>query len=225
VAKHRKLLHSTREVLHDILEETRVLDNASPLLVHPDLRMSNVFVDPDDPTKITSIIDWQSTSIEPVFKCPLPVLDFSHPPGYLAYIAEKEKHREMTTTQIWDTALEVCLHEAPRLHTLLCTDIDPFRLFRTCHRTWRDGTPLLTSDLIDLAEGYQELGLPGACRYTPPTGSELDARKARWTWFEDFQRFRQMLSEKLEASDDGWVPTENWDAVQELHRSCWDHSM
>jgi hypothetical protein len=191
--------------------------------------MSNIFVDRDDPTKITSIIDWQSASIEPVFKCWFPVLDFAHPPGYLAYIAEKEKHREMTTTQAWDTALQACLHKAPRLHTLLrsllCTDIHPFRLFRICHRTWRDGAPLLTSDLIDLAEKWQVSGLPGSCRYAPPTGDELDAHKTRWEWFENFQEIREMIGEKLQASDDGWIPAENWDAVQESHRECFDMVM
>lgn len=172
-----------------------------------------IFVDPKDPTEITSIIDWQSASIEPVFIGPLPILDFALPPGYLAYIEEKEKHRDMTTTQIWDIALNACPHKAPRLHSLLCMDMELFRLFKTCHRSWRDGTPLLTSDLIDLADKCQALGFSGSCCYTPPTGSELDAHGTRWTWFEDSQKFRETLSEKLETSDDGWVPAEQWDTV------------
>jgi hypothetical protein len=225
VAEHRKLLHSTRGVLHDILEDTRIGDNTSLVLVHPDLHTSNIFVDPDDPTKITSIINWQSASIGPVFMCPLPVLNFALPPGYLAYIEEKERYSEMTTTQIWNTTLEASLHKSPRLHSLISLDMGFLRLFKICHRTWRDGTPLLTSDLIDVAENWQELELPGSCRYTPLTGSELDAHKTRWAWFEDFQRFREYMSEELQASGDSRVPVENWDAVQELYRVSFDHSL
>jgi hypothetical protein len=152
VAEHRRLLHSTRGVLHDILQDTRIRDNAPPVLVHPDLHTSNIFVDPDDPTKITSIIDWQSASIEPVFMCPLPILNFALPPGYRAYIEEKERYSQMTTTQVWDTTLKACLHKSPWLHSLINLDMDLLRHFKICHRTWRDGTALLTSDLIDVAE-------------------------------------------------------------------------
>jgi hypothetical protein len=197
-------------VLHDILQDTRIRDNASPVLVHPDLHTSNIFVDPDDPTKITSIIDWQSASTEPVFMCPLPGLNFALPPGYRAYIEEKERYSQMTTTQIWDTTLEAGLHKSPRLHSLINLDMDLLRLFKICHRTWRDGTPLLTSDLIDVAESWQELELPGSCRYTSPTGSELDAHKTRWTWFEEYHELQEILSEKLQASGDDWVPFEYW---------------
>jgi hypothetical protein len=99
---------------------------------------------------------------------------------------------------------------------------DLLRLFRTCHRTCRDGTPLPTSDLIDLADRWQDLGLPGDCPYTPPTGDELEAHKERWTWFEDFQKFRQVLSANLQADNDGWVPAERWEETQELHREISD---
>ncbi|KAF7161918.1 hypothetical protein CNMCM5623_007333 [Aspergillus felis] len=38
-----------------------------PLLWHDDLHDDNVFVDPDNPEKITGIIDWQSSHISPLF--------------------------------------------------------------------------------------------------------------------------------------------------------------
>jgi hypothetical protein len=203
-------------------KDTRIQDNATPILVHPDLHMSNIFVDPEDPTKITSIIDWQSASIEPAFMCPLPVLDFALPADYMVYIEETQQHRDMTTPQIWDAALKACLHIVPKIGPLMGMDDDLFRLFRICHRTWRDGTPLLTSDLIGLTDRWQNLGLPGECSYTPPTGDKLRAHKERWTWFEDFQRFRKVLSAKLQADGDGWVPAERWEETQELHREIFD---
>jgi hypothetical protein len=46
---------------------TAVKDASKPLLFHPDLHARNIFVDLNDPTKILSIIDWQSAAIEPAF--------------------------------------------------------------------------------------------------------------------------------------------------------------
>lgn len=134
--------------------------------------------------------------------CPLPILNFALSADYLAHIEETQQHREMTTPQIWDAALNACLHLVPKVDSLMETDIDLFRLFKTCHRTWRDGTPLLTSDLIDLAERWEDLGLPGSYRYSPPRGDELAAHKGKWAMFEDFQKLRQALSVKLQVEDD-----------------------
>lgn len=40
----------------------------SPHLWHTDLHHENIFVDPDNPSKITSIIDWQGVNVEPLFE-------------------------------------------------------------------------------------------------------------------------------------------------------------
>ncbi|KAF2433877.1 hypothetical protein EJ08DRAFT_668550 [Tothia fuscella] len=39
----------------------------SPVLWHPDLHTSNIFVDPLEPTRITCIIDWQAVHAAPLF--------------------------------------------------------------------------------------------------------------------------------------------------------------
>lgn len=38
-----------------------------PSAWHGDLHLENIFVDPAEPTKVTSIIDWQSTEVAPLF--------------------------------------------------------------------------------------------------------------------------------------------------------------
>ena len=38
-----------------------------PAFWHPDLHADNIFVDPNDPTEIVSIIDWQAVNISPLF--------------------------------------------------------------------------------------------------------------------------------------------------------------
>lgn len=53
------------DVLQDIMPEDDTL--VRPCLWHADLHASNVFVDPEHPTTVTSIIDWQSVDIAPLF--------------------------------------------------------------------------------------------------------------------------------------------------------------
>ncbi|RJE21579.1 Phosphotransferase enzyme family [Aspergillus sclerotialis] len=40
---------------------------SKPALWHPDLHADNIFVDPDRPTEILSIIDWQAVNLSPLF--------------------------------------------------------------------------------------------------------------------------------------------------------------
>ncbi|CEL00948.1 hypothetical protein ASPCAL00540 [Aspergillus calidoustus] len=55
----------------------RVRNSAPPLLFHPDLHTRNIFVSDDNPSIITSIIDWQAASIEPAFWYSDEVPDFA----------------------------------------------------------------------------------------------------------------------------------------------------
>lgn len=44
------------------------LSICSPCLWHSDLHAENIFVDPENPTKVVGIIDWQSTELAPLFE-------------------------------------------------------------------------------------------------------------------------------------------------------------
>ena len=59
-------------------------------LWHNDMHDENIFVDPDDVTKITAIIDWQSVDIAPLF-------DHHPDPAFLAYQTLEHEEAEMPT--------------------------------------------------------------------------------------------------------------------------------
>jgi len=40
---------------------------ASPTLLHPDIHKRNIYVSEEEPSRVTAMIDWQSTCIEPAF--------------------------------------------------------------------------------------------------------------------------------------------------------------
>jgi hypothetical protein len=49
------------------LDTGTIIDRFSqPVLWHTDLHMGNIFVSSEDPTKVVSLIDWQSISVSPV---------------------------------------------------------------------------------------------------------------------------------------------------------------
>jgi aminoglycoside phosphotransferase (APT) family kinase protein len=59
VKEHHQLLKISENVT-EVLKSSSLLQNlATPTLLHPDLHKRNIFVSDDDPTIITSIIDWQ----------------------------------------------------------------------------------------------------------------------------------------------------------------------
>ena len=53
------------KVVHHVLPENNATH--APVLWHGDLSLQNIFVDPRDPARILSIIDWQSVSACPLF--------------------------------------------------------------------------------------------------------------------------------------------------------------
>lgn len=68
MATHPRLLRACREVLQKLAEDVRVAEAATATLFHHDLHMRNMFVSNSDPSIITYLIDWQSSSIDPAFE-------------------------------------------------------------------------------------------------------------------------------------------------------------
>lgn len=60
-----ELLTRGAVVLEALSRDPRIEKVSAPLLLHPDLHKRNIFVDPDNLTKITAVIDWQSTCLDP----------------------------------------------------------------------------------------------------------------------------------------------------------------
>lgn len=58
-------LHDTFKLLPHIMPPIDSIRR--PILFHTDLHHDNIFVDENDPTQITDVIDWQGTSVSPMF--------------------------------------------------------------------------------------------------------------------------------------------------------------
>ena len=95
-----------------------------------------MFVSEDDPTIVTSVIDWQSSSVEPAFMYADEVPDFAAP----VYHPSSEGQAVGFNAELCRQAFDACLKGlVPRLCAARAPDDRLTRPFRYCHRTWRDG--------------------------------------------------------------------------------------
>lgn len=50
--------------MHKLIKDKRIKGAAALTLLHPDFHKRNIYVSAEDPTVITGLINWQSTSFE-----------------------------------------------------------------------------------------------------------------------------------------------------------------
>ncbi|KAI4120213.1 MAG: hypothetical protein LQ338_007177 [Usnochroma carphineum] len=88
--------------LEDYVKIARYLPLKEPaftaaVLWHDDLHSGNIFVHPDDPSQITSIIDWHTAYISPLIRHRLwpALLDFEGPKPLLGWVGDARKAPEL----------------------------------------------------------------------------------------------------------------------------------
>ncbi|PKY06081.1 hypothetical protein P168DRAFT_296345 [Aspergillus campestris IBT 28561] len=202
---HLDLLEHARPVLKRMPLDPRIRDSAAPLLFHPDLHKRNIFVSEDNPSTITSIIDWQATSIEPAF-------------GYADHIPDFATGSELCT-KTFELSSQFL---TPRLSNPRLIDDNLFRPFRYSHRTWKDGAVALRHEMIETARLWTELGFEGQCPYPLPTRVELADHEKEYKLFEAAQQLRLDLSNLLDTASDGWIPADRWEETQLSHKELFN---
>lgn len=225
------LLSKAEGVLQALSRDSRIEKISSPLLLHPDLHKRNIFVDPDDPTKITAIIDWQSTCLDPALLYFSEVPDLCEHPRGVAHDAldsynvsqgqsPEEAEAEDTLRKevailraAWEFSLRLEA-SSPRLHAAQTLDHTLIRPFRYCSTTWQHGICGFRSDLMSLSQEWATLGLPGSCPYQP-TEEELAKHTTQWEDFESELNLKKGLMNILFTDEEGFVHADNWDVVKE----------
>ncbi len=219
VATHTRLLSSGRDVIHKLSEDPRIGKLAAPTLYHADLHKRNIYVSDDDPTIITDLIDWQSSSIEPAFEYADETPDFAAPSPNLSL---EDQHADISA-DLCREAFEACLQGlVPRLSAARALDENLLRPFRYCHRTWRDGAVAFRQELIEISSRWKELGLPNHCPYPLPTSDELVVYRKEFEDFVAARKLKQRLVCLLDTTPDGWVPTRSWEATKSAHKEAFD---
>jgi hypothetical protein len=199
-------------------EDRRIRNAATPTLFHPDLHKRNIFVSDDDPTVITGIIDWQSSSIEPAFWYANEIPDFARPVAHPSLKDQLEPNSERCAK-----AFNICTQFlVPKLSGPRLMDEALFRPFRYCYRTWKDGAVAFRHDLIETSQHWKELGFAGSCPFPIPAPEELAAHQKEYKTFEAAHDLRYNLSSLLNTASDGWVPPEDWEATESAAKEMLD---
>ncbi|KAJ5086934.1 hypothetical protein NUU61_008241 [Penicillium alfredii] len=227
IQDHIRLLKISQEVMQELVKDERIQNAATPALLHPDFHKRNIYVSAEDPTVITGLLDWQSTSIEPAFIYANETPDFAAPPGgpeenTFKSGQDEHKEQERKDASICYQTYDVCMKGlAPKLRPARLLDPTLFRLFQYCHTTWRDSATAIRQELIELSIRWTELELQGSCPFSP-TKEELKEHAQDYEDFETVQRLKLWLRNSLHTNSDGWVPNDVWDAAKDAHRAAYD---
>ncbi|KAJ8610900.1 hypothetical protein MRB53_038288 [Persea americana] len=212
VLAHLELLESGRSVVERIARDPRVRSAACPTMFHPDLHKRNIFVSKEDPAVVTSIIDWQSTSIEPAFWHTDRTPDF----------AQAGDEDADATSKLCAKAYGICFeHHVSRLAAPRSMSEAYFRPFRYCHRTWSDGAVAFRHELMETERCWNELGIPSACPIPTPTPEDQTRHLKEYRLFEAAQNLRKDLARLIDVATDGWVSEHDWERANAAQREMY----
>lgn len=230
---HIKLLAESKGVLDQLIHFPPIVGAALPTLFHYDLHKRNIYVSDVDPTIVTGIIDWQSTSVEPGFVYANEIPDFtthgSESPfsgndedNLPASIPSEEQSKEREIAKICSTTYEVILKGlAKKLGAGRALDETLLRPFRYAATSSRDSATAVRQGLIDISQRWNDLGLPGSCSYQP-SAKELEAHQQSYEDLETAQELKSWLITMLNTTSDGWVPTQAWEAAVDANRAAFN---
>jgi hypothetical protein len=227
IQDHVKFVTDCEAVLYDLIKQPQVQRVAKPTLLHADLHKRNIFVSDSEPSKITGIIDWQSTSIEPAFIYANETPDFAtlvdDVPGTVRNERDQAmQQKKQKDIQLCAEAFEVWMKGyIPTISQARAVDDTILRPFRHCNTSWRDSVAAVRSDLIDLAQEWNILGLAGSCPYQP-TQDELSIHEKNCEDLESVLSLKAWLMQTLGITSDGWVPIEEFPLILSAYREAYE---
>ena len=165
--KKRKALQSYLAMVKYLLPTDRSIEY--PCLWHPDLHLENIFVDPENSTKIVGIIDWQAVEVAPLFNQvrrpyfldyegpPISNLQPPTPPEDPAQLdpATKALHLQMKLSVAYKTILH---DQNPGLFRVLkYLETPSFELLLLARDLLVDGEALYLAEVVKLEKIWEEL--------------------------------------------------------------------
>ena len=145
----------------------------SPYLWHGDLHKENIFVNPDKPTEVVGIIDWQSTELKPLFEqaCLPYFLKYDGPPTIglerprllenLAQLdlEDQKKANALYLNQALSALYKTFVHRSnPRLYRAMTfRETSSFDFLELAPHLLVDGEATYLAHVVELREKWNEL--------------------------------------------------------------------
>ncbi|GLA56999.1 hypothetical protein AtubIFM56815_006019 [Aspergillus tubingensis] len=196
--------------------------SAQPTLWHTDLHMGNIYVAPDDRTRIVSVIDFQSISVMPLFlqsRWP----EFLKPPeNYTQGFTSPElpdgydnmdDENKLLARREWSQAklakaYEVATYLENRPAHIARNVPRVFReLFTRCGEVSEVGVIPLRACLMEIFQNWSNLGFTGSSPYSF-TEEEIQTHERQFAEYQAWHRVQHLAQECLDTDAEGWISPE-----------------
>lgn len=208
--------------LMELLDSNQILRSAcQPTLWHTDLHMGNIFIDPNECSRIVSLIDFQSTSILPAFlQAQWPI--FLRPPRNHDYVRglfqpklpddfdELDEESKTIALREWSQvklakAYEVSTYLEDRAAHNAMNVPRVFReLFTRCGEVSEVGIIPLRECLIEISQNWSSLGFSGKCPYSF-NQAEIDEHEHQFAEYLTWHEIQALAEECLDTDAEGWI--------------------
>ncbi|OBT41089.1 hypothetical protein VE00_09345 [Pseudogymnoascus sp. WSF 3629] len=218
-AEQIALLRDTIQIM-ELLDTHPILSrHAQPILWHSDLHMGNIFVSPDDPSRIVSFIDWQSISILPAFlQAQWP--EFLKPPanypeGFVqptlpdSFETLDSDDKALARLE-WDQATIAKAYEVSNFlenrpaHNAINIPRVFKELFVRCGEVSDYGVIPLRTCLIEIFQNWIPLGFTGICPYSF-SDSEIQENQLRFQDYHAWHEVQELAKTCLDTDSEGWI--------------------
>ena len=227
VEDHISTLDSVKKLLPRLTQSPALLRKSRlrPTLWHTDLHMGNIFVSTEDYTRIVSFIDWQFTSISPLFlQARWPI--FLEPPERYPQGLKAPKLPD-NFNELNAEEKNVALHmkdwimcsKAYEVATYLNNEdayfarwnlAGPLReLFLRCGTTWDEGIAPLRECLIQISKdwGGEEILCPDPAP-VHFTRAETSSHERQFSEYTQWHEIQHIAKQCLGTDDEGWISPE-----------------
>ena len=235
VQDHLSTLNTTMELLTSLTSYAPLLDRSRPTLWHTDLHMGNIFVSQEDYTRIVSLIDWQSSSVSPLFlqvrwpvflKPPEEYPEGTKLPKLPANFEELDpdekemalfKKNQATCAKAYEVATYLNNRDAYKAKW----ELDDLlrELFVRVGDTWDDGLIPLRTCLIRIFEKWEQMGFSDPCPIQFTT-TEIASHEQLLSEYTQWYEIQDFAMEYLDTDADGWLPPgTDWDKKQSQNKA------
>ncbi|RAL04249.1 uncharacterized protein BO80DRAFT_422605 [Aspergillus ibericus CBS 121593] len=219
VEEQIQLLESTISLMPMLDSLPELLQTSQPTLWHTDLHMGNIYVAPDDSTRIVSIIDFQSVSVMPAFlqaRWPeflKPPQDYTEglvhpqlPDGF----EDMDEENKILARREWSQAkmakayeISTYLEDRPAHNARHVRRV--FReLFTRCGEVSEVGIIPLRACLIEIFQNWSSLGFTGTCPFTF-TAEDIATHEAQIPEYQAWHEAQRLAQDCLDTDAEGWV--------------------
>ena len=214
------VLNMAMEVMSKLDTASIITRQSQPVLWHTDLHMGNIFVSPEDPTKVVSLIDWQSIPVSPLLlQARFPEFLSLDDSGYVIDSAMPELPENYDTLDALDKQIAEYKtrlakmakgYEAssglynPQAYRAFVLAEFIQNLFTRCGEASEEGVIPLRACLIEIAGTWDGFGFEGQC---PFSFNEEDIQKHEQQ-FQDYRNFHgihEVARKLLDTDSEGWI--------------------